>query len=84
MTAHGVHGVAMRFMSYMGGFVENIWRGWGKFSSHARFEIEDDCKIRFLKDKLYGDQVLKDIFPDLFCIDCVKDASMENYLVVIQ
>jgi hypothetical protein len=51
-----------------------------KFSSHTKFEVGDGSKIRFWHDKWYGDWVLKDIFPDLYSIACVKDASVLDYL----
>jgi hypothetical protein len=61
-----------------------IRRGWKEFSSHTIFELGDGSEIRFWHDKWYRVQVFNDIFPDLYSFACVKDASMADYLEVIQ
>jgi hypothetical protein len=71
MAARGVGGVLMRFMGRMGWVCEKYQEGLGEFSSHTRFEVGDGSKIRFWHDKWCGDQVLKDIFLDLYSIACM-------------
>jgi hypothetical protein len=44
-------------MSLLGqevGLWKNIRRGWGKFSSHTRFEVEDGSKVSFWHDCVVG------------------------------
>jgi hypothetical protein len=53
MVTPEVGDVLMRFMRV--GLRKNIRRGWGKFSSHTKFEVGDGSKIRF--------------WPDLWCED---------------
>ena len=49
--------------------------GLGRFN---RFEAGNDSNIRFWHT--CGDQALKEAFPDLYSITCVKDASMTDHL----
>jgi hypothetical protein len=65
MEPVGVYGV---------GLWKNIIKGWGKFSSHTRFEVGDGFKVRFLHDLWCGDMASKEAFLGLFGIACAKDA----------
>jgi hypothetical protein len=56
------------------GLWKNIMSGWGKFSSHTRFEVGDGSKVRFWYDLWCGDMALEEAFPGLFGITCAKDA----------
>jgi hypothetical protein len=56
--------VLMRSMSYGVGHWKNIRRGWREFSSHTRFDVGDNSKIRFWHDVWCGDQALKIGFLD--------------------
>jgi hypothetical protein len=60
LQAHGV------------GLWKNIRRGWGKLSSHTRFEVGEGFNVRFWHDLWCGDMTLKDAFPVLFGIVCVR------------
>jgi hypothetical protein len=50
------------------------------FSSHTRFELKNESKIRFLDDVWYGEMALKEAFTDLYSIICVKDAFLAIHL----
>ena len=56
------------------GLWKNIMSGWGKFSSHTRFEVGNGSKVRFWYDLWCGDMALEEAFPGLFGITCAKDA----------
>jgi hypothetical protein len=49
-------------------------KGWGKCSSHIRFQVRDGSNVRFWHDLGFGDITLKKAFRDLFGIVCVNDA----------
>jgi hypothetical protein len=53
--------------------------GLGKLSSHTRFEVGDDSKIRFWHDVWCGDQALKIAFPKLFNIARFKEDAMADH-----
>jgi len=42
--------------------------------------VGDGSKIRFWHHQWCGDVALKDVFPDLFGIDCAKDAAVAAHL----
>jgi hypothetical protein len=62
------------------GLWKNIRRGWGNFSCHTRFEVEDDSEIRFWHDQWCEDMALKKAFSDLFGIAYAKDAYVAAHL----
>ena len=66
--------------SYVVGFWKNIRRGWGEFSCHTKFEVEDDFKIRLWHNLWCRDRVLKEAYLDLLSIARVKDSSVANHL----
>jgi hypothetical protein len=69
----------VRFWGVWGGELwKNIMRGWGKFSSHIRFEVRDGSNVRFWHDLRFGDMALKEAFPDLFGIACVNDTFVAD------
>ena len=53
---------------YGAGIWKNIMRGWGKFSSHTKFEVGDGTKVRFWHDLWREDKALKKVFPNLYGI----------------
>jgi hypothetical protein len=81
MVARGVdvdvHGL------YRVGLWKNIKRGWGEFSSHTRFEVDDGSKIRFWH-VWCEDQTLKVAFPELFRIAHFKDVYIADHLEYLQ
>jgi hypothetical protein len=66
--------------AYEVGFWKNIMRGWGKVSSHTRFEVGDGSNIRFWHDLWCEDMALKEAFPGLFGIACAKDAFVADHM----
>jgi len=65
------------------GLWKNIRKGWETFSGFTRFEVGDGERIRFWHDLWCGDSVLKEVFPDLFGIARVKDASVADNMEVL-
>jgi hypothetical protein len=63
--------------------MEEYYEGLGKFSSHTRFEVGDDSKLRFCHDLWYGDMALTKAFLDLYGIACAKDASVATHLELL-
>jgi hypothetical protein len=67
-----------------GAFGVGLWKfirkGWENFSKFLRFEVGDGSRIRFWHDLWCGDSILKEVFPDLFGIARVKDASVADNL----
>ncbi len=51
-----------------------IRKWWDKFSRLLKFKVGDGSRIRFWDDVWCMAGTLKDAFPDLYCIACVKDA----------
>jgi hypothetical protein len=70
----GVYGV---------GLWKNIRKGWEMFKSFTRLVVGDGTRISFWLDLWCGDTVLKEAFPGLFGIACVKDASVANNIEVL-
>jgi hypothetical protein len=58
------------------GLWKNIRKGLETFSGFARFEVADGVRTKFWNDLWCGDTVLNEVFPDLFGIARVKDASV--------
>jgi hypothetical protein len=65
---------------YRVGLWKNIKKGWRMFSSHTRFKLGDGSNIRFYHDVWCGEKALKEDFPDLYSIVCVKDASVAVHM----
>jgi hypothetical protein len=62
---------------------KNIRKGWETFFGFARFEVGDRVMTKFWHDLWCWDTVLKVVFPDLFGIARVKDASIEDNMEVL-
>jgi hypothetical protein len=65
------------------GLWKNIRKWWETFSGFTRFEVGDGERTRFWHDLWCGDSVLKEVFPDLFGIARVKDASVADNMEVL-
>jgi hypothetical protein len=67
---------------FAGAFGVGLWKyirkGWETFSRFLRYEVGDGSRTRFWHDLWCGDTVLKEVFPDLFGIARVKDASVAD------
>jgi hypothetical protein len=50
----------------------------GRLSGFARFEVRDGVRTKFWHDLWCGDTVLNEVFPNLFGIARVKDASVAD------
>jgi hypothetical protein len=70
-VSHGPHGVSLW---------KNIRGGWAKFERIIYFKVGNGAQIRFWYDTWCGDYPLKDIFPDLYCIACDKEAFVAAHL----
>jgi hypothetical protein len=53
-----------------------IRRGWSFFPSHTRFDPGDGSRIRFWNDAWCREVCLKTIFPVLYNVALVKEASV--------
>jgi hypothetical protein len=60
-----------------------IRKGWETFSKFLRYEVGDGIRTRFWHDLWCGDTVLKEVFPDLFGIARVKDASVADNMEIL-
>lgn len=58
---------------YEVGLWKNIKKGWRMISSHTRFQMGDGFKIRFWHDVWCREKALKEAFPNLYSIACMKD-----------
>ena len=47
METHGLDDVQMRFMGHMGEVMKKCQEGLRECSTHTRFEVGDNSKIRF-------------------------------------
>jgi hypothetical protein len=65
----GTHGV---------GLWKFICMGWQKFRRYFKFDVGEGSKIRFWEDILCGDRTLKEVYPGLFSIASVKEASVAD------
>jgi len=74
-----VHGEGCVLVSLLGWVYGRILGEVGR-SSHTRFEVRDDSKVRFWHDLWCGDMALKESFPVLFGIACGNDASVMAYV----
>jgi hypothetical protein len=53
------------------------------FSKFLSYEVVDESKTRFWHDLWCRDTVLKEVFPDLFGIARVKDASVADNIEIL-
>ena len=65
------------------GLWKNIRKGWETFFGFARFEVGDGVRTKFWHDLWCGDRVLKEVFPILFGITRMKDASVADNMEVL-
>jgi hypothetical protein len=65
------------------GLWKNIRKGWETFSRFIKYEVGDRGRTRFWHDLWCGDTVLKEVFPDLFGIARVKDASVADNMEIL-
>ena len=56
-----------------------IWVGWDSFSV-LKFEVGNGSRIRFWDDVWCTDGSLKDAYPELYRIACIKDALVADYI----
>jgi hypothetical protein len=72
---------------FAGTFGVGLWKyirkGWETFSRFLRYEVGDGSRTRFWHDLWCGDTVLKEVFPDLYGIARVKDASMADNMEIL-
>jgi hypothetical protein len=59
--------------SYGVGVWKCIRRRWADFANHVRYEVGDGSKVLFWHDVWCGEQLLKNLFLELFTIACAKD-----------
>jgi hypothetical protein len=50
------------------GLWKNIRRGWGKFSSHTKFEVRDCSNVDFWHNLWCGDKALKEGLPVCYMV----------------
>jgi hypothetical protein len=62
---------------------KNIRKGWETLFGFARFEVGDGVRTKFWHNLWCGDMVLKEVFPHLFGIAWVKDASVVDNMEVL-
>jgi hypothetical protein len=55
-----------------------ICMGWQNFRRFIKFDPGEGSKIRFWDDVWCGDRALKEAFPGLYSIACLKEASMAD------
>jgi hypothetical protein len=55
-----------------GGGVEKHYEGMGDFSKFVRYEVGDGFEIRLWHDVWCGDCTLKEAFPVLYSITCLR------------
>jgi hypothetical protein len=55
-------------------------RSRGKFSSHIRFEVGDESKVRFWHYLWCGDMALKEAFSFIYGIACTKDVYVATHI----
>jgi hypothetical protein len=60
--------------------MEEYYEGLGKFSSHTKFEMGDGSKVRFWHDMWCEDMTLKEAYPNLYGIACIKDVYVAIHL----
>jgi len=65
------------------GILKNIRKGWSLFCSYTRLILGNGSRIRFWDDVWCGEMSLKEAFPVLYDIACVKDALVADHLVVV-
>jgi hypothetical protein len=56
--------------------------GVAGFANHVRYEVGDGSKVLFWHDVWCGEQPLKNIFPKLFTIACMKDVWVAETMQV--
>jgi hypothetical protein len=57
-----------------------IRKGWGDFSRYTRLVVRDDSKVRFWHDVWCGEQFLKVVLLEIFCLAPSKDATAAKHL----
>jgi hypothetical protein len=65
------------------GLWKNIRKRWGSFSGFSRLEVGDGVRTKFWHDLWCGNRVLKEVFPVLFGVARMKDASVADNLEVL-
>jgi hypothetical protein len=69
--------------AFVVGLRKFIRKGWETFSRLLRFEVGDGSMTRFWHDLWCRGTVLKEVFPDLFGIARVKDASVADNMKML-
>ena len=74
MSTHnrGSHGV---------GLWKYIRAGWDKFARFVKFKVGDGSRIRLWEDVWCIDVPLKEAFPGLYCLACIKDAYVADSIL---
>ena len=59
---------------------QSIKNGWDTLHRFVSFKVGDGLSIKFWHDFWSREPPLKDIFPELFCVACNRDASVPNLI----
>jgi hypothetical protein len=62
------------------GVWKQLLRGWEVLLRFISFRIGDGSHIIFWHDNWYGNQPLKEAFPELFRIACNKEAWVKDHM----
>uniref|UniRef100_A0A2N9IUI4 Reverse transcriptase domain-containing protein n=1 Tax=Fagus sylvatica TaxID=28930 RepID=A0A2N9IUI4_FAGSY len=71
-NSRGSHGV---------GLWKFIRAGWDTFSRFVKFKVGDGSRIRLWDDVWCIDVPLKEAFPGLYCLACIKDATVADSIL---
>uniref|UniRef100_A0A2N9FZM9 Reverse transcriptase domain-containing protein n=1 Tax=Fagus sylvatica TaxID=28930 RepID=A0A2N9FZM9_FAGSY len=71
-NSRGLHGV---------GLWKFIRAGWDTFSRFVKFKVGDGSRIRLWDDVWCIDVPLNEAFPGLYCLACIKDATVADSIL---
>lgn len=77
VDACGLAGVLMTYKGTM--LWKKIRKGWGKLSTHSKFQVGDGSKIKFCYDWGCEDRTLQETFLVVCSVAYATDASMAVY-----
>uniref|UniRef100_A0A2N9GEX2 Reverse transcriptase domain-containing protein n=1 Tax=Fagus sylvatica TaxID=28930 RepID=A0A2N9GEX2_FAGSY len=70
---------------YGGSHGVGLWKfiraGWDTFSRFVKFKVGDGSRIRLWDDVWCIDVPLKEAFPGLYCLACIKDATVADSIL---
>jgi hypothetical protein len=62
-----------------------LWKfiraGWDTFSRFVKFKVGDGSRIQLWDDVWCNDVPLKEAFPGLYCLACIKDATVADSIL---